>query len=49
MKNKQPVGQFSQELNYRFSFWGPLLVETTIEQEFVDILLEKGERVGRKI
>ena len=43
MKNKQPVGQFSQELDYRFSFWGPLLVETKIDQEFLDILLEKGK------
>ena len=47
-KNKQPVGQFSKELDYRFSFWGPLLVETTVDQEFVDILLEKGKESREK-
>ena len=30
-------------IEYKFSFWGPLLVETKIDQEFVDILLEKGK------
>ena len=30
-------------IEYKFSFWGPLLVETKIDQEFVDIILEKGK------
>ena len=27
---------------YRFPYWGPFVLETTIEDEFVKILLEKG-------
>jgi len=33
---------------YRLPHWGPLLLETTIEQEFVDILLEKGNESRKK-
>ena len=31
------------DIDYGFSYWGPLLVETKIDQEFLDILLEKGK------
>ena len=27
---------------FRFPYWGPFVLETTIEDEFVKILLEKG-------
>ena len=35
-------------IEYRFSYWGPLLVDMQIEQEFVDILLEKGRESRKK-
>jgi len=33
---------------YKFPHWGPLVIETTAEQEFLDILLEKGNEVREK-
>jgi len=33
---------------YKFPHWGPLLIETTVEQEFLDILLEKGNESKEK-
>ena len=30
-------------MNYKFPYWGPFVMETKVEQEFVDILLEKGK------
>jgi len=35
-------------INYSLSSWGPLLVETTIDKEFLDILLEKGKESREK-
>ena len=31
------------DIQYKFPYWGPFLLETKVEQEFVDILLEKGK------
>jgi len=31
-------------VNFRFPFWGPLLIETNVDREFVDLLLEKGQQ-----
>ena len=28
--------------DYKFPYWGPFVLETKVEEEFVDILLEKG-------
>ena len=28
--------------DFKFPFWGPLLIESSIDREFVDLLLEKG-------
>ena len=36
------------ERSYRFPHWGPLLVETKMDQEFVDLLLEKGSASRKK-
>ena len=30
-------------MKYKFPYWGPFVMETKVEQEFVDILLEKGK------
>ena len=30
-------------MKYNFPYWGPFVTETKIEQELVDILLEKGK------
>ena len=30
-------------MKYNFFCWGPFVMETRVEQEFVDILLEKGK------
>ena len=29
-------------MKYTFPYWGPFVMETKVDQEFVDILLEKG-------
>ena len=33
---------------YKFPYWGPFVLETKVEQEFVDILLEKGNESREK-
>ena len=35
-------------IDYRFSHWGPFVLEAKIEKEFVDILLEKGKESREK-
>jgi len=35
-------------IDYKFSYWGPFVMETKVEQEFVDILLEKGKESREK-
>ena len=35
-------------IDYRFSLWGPYVLEATVEKEFVDILLEKGKESREK-
>ena len=30
-------------IQYIFPYWGPLVYETQIDKEFVDLLLEKGQ------
>ena len=34
--------------DYKFSYWGPFVLETKLEQEFVDVLLEKGNESREK-
>ena len=34
--------------DYKFPYWGPFVLETKVEQEFVDILLEKGNESREK-
>ena len=36
------------EIEYKFPYWGPLVMETKVEPEFVDILLEKGNESREK-
>ena len=38
----------SSEKPCKFPYWGPFVLETTVEQEFVDILLEKGNGSRKK-
>ena len=35
-------------MNYNFPYWGPFVMETKVEQEFIDILLEKGNESREK-
>ena len=35
-------------IEYKFSYWGPYVLEGKIEKEFVDILLEKGKESREK-
>ena len=35
-------------IDYRFSYWGPFVLEAKIEKEFADILLEKGKESREK-
>ena len=35
-------------MEFKFPYWGPLVLETKVEQEFVDILLEKGNESRAK-
>ena len=35
-------------MNYRFPYWGPFLCRLKAEQEFVNILLEKGNESREK-
>ena len=32
-----------KKMKYTFPYWGPFLLETRVEQKFIDILLEKGK------
>ena len=34
--------------DYKFPYWGPFVLETKIEQEFLDALLEKGNESRKK-
>tara|TARA_R100001143_G_C3305419_1_gene107619 strand:+ start:142 stop:762 length:621 start_codon:yes stop_codon:yes gene_type:complete len=34
--------------DYKFTYWGPFVLETKVEQEFIDILLEKGNGSRKK-
>ena len=36
------------EKSYNFPYWGPFVLETTVGQEFVDLLLEKGNESREK-
>ena len=31
------------EIAYRFPYWGPLLLEVEVKDEFISLLLEKGK------
>ena len=35
-------------MKYTFPYWGPFVMETKVDQEFVDILLEKGKESREK-
>ena len=35
-------------MKFKFPYWGPFVMETKVEQEFVDILLEKGNESRTK-
>ena len=35
-------------INFKFPYWGPFIMETKVEQEFIDILLEKGNESREK-
>ena len=35
-------------MNFKFPYWGPFVMETKVEQEFIDILLEKGNESREK-
>ena len=35
-------------MKYTFPYWGPFVLETKVEQEFVDIVLEKGNESREK-
>ena len=37
-----------KKMKYTFPYWGPFLLETRVEQELVDILLEKGNESREK-
>ena len=37
-----------KEKSYNFPYWGPFVLETTVGQEFVDLLLEKGNESREK-
>ena len=35
-------------MNFKFPYWGPFVMETKVELEFIDILLEKGNESREK-
>ena len=38
----------TQLIPYKFFYWGPFVMQTQVQQEFVDILLEKGLESRKK-